>query len=70
MWLGCGNFGAGLGCRCVPVPVLVWVWVSWGMGVGWLLRSGFPVCVSALRHLVASRFPGAGRGVLAASGWR
>ena len=44
------------------MPVLVWAWVSWGMGVGWLLRSGFPVCVSAPRHLVASGLWGAGPG--------
>ena len=54
-----------------------WAWVrararvGVGVGVvgdGWLLRSGFPVCVSALRHLVASGFRGAGpRG--ASGGW-
>ena len=60
--LGCGFFGAGCWCGCVQVPVLVWAWVSWGMGVGWLLRSGFPVCLSAPRHLVASGFRGAGPG--------
>ena len=35
------------------VPVLVWASVSWGAGVGWLLRSGFPVCVSVPRLLVS-----------------
>ena len=57
-----------------------WVWVRAGAGVGvclgvmgdgWLLRSWFPVCVSALRHLVAFGFwspgpGGAGGGSLAA----
>ena len=57
-----------------------WVWVRAGAGVGvclgvmgdgWLLRSWFPVCVSALRHLVAFGFwspgpGGAGGGLLAA----
>ena len=45
--LGCGVSGAGRGCGCVLVPMLVWAWVSWGTGVGWLLRSGIPVCASA-----------------------
>ena len=71
MWLGCGVYGAGGGGGCVLVPVLVCAWVSWGMGVGWLLRSGFPVCVLALRRLVAFGFrsaglEGAGGGWLAA----
>ena len=52
---------------CVPVPVLVWAWVSWATGVGWLLRSGFPVCVSAPR-LPASGVPV--RGALMAGGRR
>ena len=56
---------------------LAWVWVRAGAGVGVgvgvvgdgrLLRSGFPVCVSALRHLVAFGFWGAGPGG-AGSGW-
>ena len=66
-WLGCGVFGAVRGCGCVPVPVLVWAWVSWGTGVGWLSRSGFPVCAPAPR-LPVSRAPV--RGVLMAGGWR
>ena len=66
-WLGCGVFGAVRGCGCVPVPVLVWAWVSWGMGVGWLVRSGCPVCALAPR-LPVSRAPV--RGVLTAGGWR
>ena len=50
---------------------LVWVRVRAGAGVGvgvgvvgdgWLLGSGFPVCVSALRHLEAFGFQGAGPG--------
>ena len=65
--LGCGVFGAVRGCGCVPVPVLVWAWVSWGTGVGWLSRSGFPVCAPAPR-LPVSRAPV--RGVLTAGGWR
>ena len=62
---------------------LAWAWmraaggVGVGVGVvgdGWLLPSGFPVCVSALRHLVAFRLrgpglAGAGGGWLAAW-WR
>ena len=47
--------------------------MSWGMGVGWLLRSGFLVCVSASR-LPVSRAPvrgGADGGWLAAVvAWR
>ena len=48
-----------------------WAWVRANAGVGvgvavvgdgWLLRSWFPVCVSAFRHLVASGFRGAGPG--------
>ena len=65
--LGCGVFGAVRGCGCVPVPVLVWAWVSWGTGVGWLLRSGFPVCAPAPR-LPVSRVPV--RGGLTAGGMR
>ena len=66
--LGCGVFGAVRGCGCVPVPVLVWAWVSWGTGVGWLSRSGFPVCAPASR-LPVSRAPV--RGVLTAVvAWR
>ena len=65
---GAAIFGAERGCGCVLVRVLVWACVSWGMGVGWLLRSGFPVCVSALRHLLASRIRGAGPGG-AGGGW-
>ena len=66
-WLGCGVFGAVRGCGCVPVPVLVWAWVSWGTGVGWLSRSGFPVCAPAPRVPV-SRAPV--WGVLTAGGWQ
>ena len=72
-WLGCGVFGAVRGCGCVLVPVLVWAWVSWGTGVGWLSRSGFPVCAPAPR-LPVSRAPvqgGADGGWLAAVvAWR
>ena len=64
-WLGCGFFDAVRGCGCVPVPLLVWAWVSWGTGVGWLLRSGFPACAPAPR-LPVSRAPV--RGVLTAGG--
>ena len=64
---GCGVFGAVRGCGCVLVPVLVWTWVSWGTGVGWLSRCGFPVCAPAPR-LPVSRAPV--RGVLTAGGWR
>ena len=55
----------------------VWAWVRAGaavgvgvdvVGNGWLLRSGLPVCVSALRHLVASGFRCAGPGG-AGGGW-
>ena len=66
-WLGCGVFGAVRGCGCVPVPLLVWSCVSWGTGVGWLSRSGFPVCAPAPK-LPVSRAPV--RGVLTAGGWR
>ena len=66
-WLGCGVFGAGSGCGCVRVPVLVWAWVSWGMGVGWLLRSGFPVCVSVPMLPVSGVLV---RGALTAGGWQ
>ena len=59
--------GAVRGCRCVPVSVPVWAWVSWGTGVGWLLRSGFPVCAPAPR-LMVPRAPV--RGGLTAGGWR
>ena len=65
--LGSGVFCAVRGCGCVPVPVLVWAWVSWGTGVGWLLRSGFPVCAPAPRLPV---FRAPVRGVLTAAGWR
>ena len=64
---GGGGWGAVRGCGCVPVPVLVWAWVSWGTGVWWLLRSGFPVCAPVPR-LPVSRAPV--RGVLTAGGWR
>ena len=65
--VGAAFFGAVLGCGCVPVPVLVWAWVSWGTGLGWLLRSGFPVCAPSPRVPV-SRVQV--RGVLTAGGWR
>ena len=68
VWLVWGVFGAGRGCEGMPVPLLVWARVSWGMGLGWLLRSRFPVCVSALRHRAASGFRGAGPGG-AGGGW-
>ena len=45
----------------MPVLVFVWAWVPWGMVDG-LLRSGFPVCVSALGHPVAFGFRGVGKG--------
>ena len=64
---GGAGWGAVRGCGCVPVPAPVWAWVSWGTGVGWLLRSGFPVCAQAPR-LPVSRAPV--RGVLTAGGWR
>ena len=55
------------GVRRLWCWALVWVGVGAGvgvgvgaMGVGWLLRSGLPVCVSALRHLVAFGLRGAG----------
>ena len=64
---GGAGWGAVRGCGCVPVPVLVWAWVSWGTGVGWLLRSGFPVCAPAPR-LQVSRAPV--RGVLTAGDWQ
>ena len=64
---GGAGWGAVRGCGCVPVPVLVWAWVSWGLGVWWLLRSGFPVCAQAPR-LPVSRTQV--RGVLTAGGWR
>ena len=71
--LWCGAFGAVRWCGCVPVPVLVWAWVSWGTGVGWLSRSGFPACAPAPR-LSVSRAPvrgGADGGRLAAVvAWR
>ena len=66
-WLGCGVFRAVPGCGCVLVPVLVRARVSWGTRVGWLSRSGFPVCAPAPR-LPVSRAPV--RGVLTAGGWR
>ena len=71
-FLGGDGWGAAflvlcVGVVCLPVPVLVWVCVSWGTGVGWLLRSGFPVCAPAPR-LPVSRAPV--RGVLTAGGWR
>ena len=47
------RIGAVRGCGCVPVPVLVWAWVSWGTGVGWLLRSRFPVCAPVPRPPVS-----------------
>ena len=63
-------FGGGL--RVVArFQCWAWAWLRAGAGVGvgvgvvgdgWLLRSGLPVCVSALRHLVASGFRGAGPG--------
>ena len=65
-WGGDG-WGAVRGYGCVPVPALVWAWVSWGTGVGWLLRSGFPVCAPAPR-LPVPRAPV--RGALTAGGWR
>ena len=65
--LGGGVFGSVRGCGSVPVPVLVWAWVPWGTGVGWLSRSGFPVCAPAPR-LPVSRAPVPG--VLTAGGWR
>ena len=75
MWVffwGGGGLRVVGGFRC-------WTWalvragaaVDVGVGVvgdGWLLRSGFPVCVSALRHLVAFGFRGAGPGG-AGGGW-
>ena len=64
---GGAGWGAVPGCRCVPVPAPMWAWVSWGTGVGWLLRSGLPVCAPAPR-LPVSRAPV--RGVLTAGGWR
>ena len=64
---GGGGWGAVRGCGCVPVPAPVWAWVSGGMGVGWLLRSGFPVCAPAPR-LPVPRAPV--RGALTAGGWR
>ena len=64
---GGGGWAAVRGCGGVPVPAPVWVWVSWGTGVGWLLRSGFPVCAPAPGLPV----PGAPvRGALTAGGWR
>ena len=65
--LWCGAFGAVRRCGCVLVPVLVWAWVSWGTGVGWLSRSGSPVCAPA-PMLPVSTAPV--RGVLTAGGWR
>ena len=71
VWLfffgGGGGWGAVRGCGCVPVPAPVWAWVSWGTGVGWLLRSGFPVCAPA-PSLPVPRAPV--RGALTAGGWR
>ena len=64
---GVRRFGAVRGCGCVPVPVLVWARVLWGTGVGWLSRSGFPVCAPAPR-LPVSRAPV--RGMLTAGGWQ
>ena len=64
---GGAGWGAVRGCGCVPVPAPVWAWVSWGTGVGWLLRSRFPVCAPAPR-LDVPRAPV--RGALTAGGWR
>ena len=70
----CFFFLGGGRVRLVRVGRLwcwAWVWVRVGagvgvgvgdVGVGRLLRSGFPVCVSALRHLVDFHFRGAGPG--------
>ena len=58
-FFGGAGWGAVCGCGCVPVPAPVWAWVSWGTGVGWLVRSGFPVCASAPR---ASSSQGAASG--------
>ena len=65
--LGFFYFSFFPGCGCVPMPVLVSAWVSWGTGVGWLLRSGFPVCAPAPRLPVPRALV---RGVLTAGGWR
>ena len=64
---GGGGWGAVRGCWCVPVFAPLWAWVSWGMGVGWPLRSGFPVCAPAPR-LPVPRAPV--RGALTAGDWR
>ena len=64
---GGGGWGAVRGYGCVPVSAPVWAWVLWGTGVGWLLRSGFPVCAPAPR-LPVPRAPV--RGALTAGGWR
>ena len=70
-------FGGRWVCVVGRFRCWAWAWVRAGAGVGlgvsvvgdgWLLRSGFPVCVSALRHLVASGFRGAGAGG-AGGGW-
>ena len=66
-FLGGAGWGAMPGCGSVPVSLLVWAWVSWGTGVGWLLRSGFPVCALAPR-LPVSWAPV--RGLLTVGGWR
>ena len=64
---GLGGWDAARWCGCVPVPVPMWALVSCGTGVGWLLRSGFPVCAPA-PGLPVSRAPV--WGVLTAGGWR
>ena len=46
----------------MPLFVLVWTWIRWGMVDGRSLRSGLPVCVSAVRHTVAFGFRGPGQG--------
>ena len=66
-WGGGAGWGAVRWCGCVPVSAAVWAWVSWGTGVGWLLRSGFPVCAPAPRLPVPTAPV---RGALTAGGLR
>ena len=71
----CSFFFRGGVCVVRRFRCWAWAWVRARAAVGvcvgvvrdgWLLCSGFLVCVSALRHLVASGFRGAGGGCLAA----
>ena len=62
VWFWYGVYSAERARGCVPVLVLVWMWVLLRKVDGRPLRSGCPVCVSALGHLVAFGFRGTGQG--------